>query len=1731
MAADFAQERMWKKAAAKRCATMVQRYFREKELAVERVSLEREAEKRHVATVMATEVKRFWSDADKLVRFKKRTLEDESHKLCLNHHLSIFTDRAPSVDLKMFEKGEDSSPCAGREFSNDEVQTLRRESRVPVEELIGNYLAVRDTLPTSPSEVSESSGDAGPTASILPELTDEQVYDEDMRPDNCSMDMFSSSEESVDDSSSSELSDPGSPVEAPEETFSTDSILRIAENLQRENNSLSPRKRVNLPFLLRKKLRGYQEVGFNWLVSLYEKKLNGVLADESGLGKTGQVIALLAHLACEKGVWGPHLVVVPTSDLLGWEDQFKRWCPGLKVLSYYGSVIERKSKRSGWTRPNSFHICITSYKIVLEDMLSFRRKKWKYFIMDEAQLMGDVDSIRWLPLKNIRTVRKLLLIGKPLSRNQVRSFTEFLLPDNLKGADSEERFDHEQLYKLLCLGRSRSQVEDEMPRRFEQVIKCRLSSRQRHLYDDFMSTDETELDLRSGNVLRVLNVVLALKKICNHPDLLDSRSIVSPLAFPRLLYKVPSVVATALDFDPLKCIDILSLDFNLIGFETSLSAFVAHRSRRFKTPKKLIEEIDSIPEPHRCPRKLGGIKISVQKKNNSNSVGSNLKASMRPALLQIGGAPTNQKSSPTKIGTSPIVKAAVIQPNSVSQGVTLRLANPIGQIQNYLQIVGQQGKLGQTARLAHIVNTPAGKQILISPHQLLSSQPSTVVTSSGQRLTVVSKQGVSPAALRPLLRLPPLAVSSNPNILIGTPNSETSTDTSIVTPRTSIFETSKINCDSVPLKTATDILSKSDNGPNGEKIVRKQATFGSDNTCLVESVDKIKEKLNLVYRMNETRCSRLPVYGTDVISRLKVSDDVKETDWRWTGSALCRNSKRNCNDGTNYLSDSITDYDKRLSQLMENSGIFMFNVPKVNASSIEMEVTRGSPWVIEERKHTECVMVKSLHNTWKLLHPVFSSMRSQFPERRLLKYDCGKLQTLDLLLKILRKNRHKPIIYTHMTRMLDILESFLKYLGYSYLRLDSTVKMDRRRSVVERFNNDGRIFCLIMSSRSGCIGIDLTEPDCVILYDSDWNPSMDSCVQKCCDRICQNHDIKIYKLLSENSVEENFSNRYIQKRLFNDLLMEGDSITEAYLKTSTIQDLFDIDISETTVKISAGKHRLSSQSSDCSSEDSDKKKHAGSVLERALAEVEDPIDVASAKLVENEIDARLAEFNEEIQLEEDAAKACVSSSEAELELEALEQELSGVEQYAVKFVEENDLMDDEDLAEEDWERVKRGWETNRCREERDCLKRKSGDSLSDDEELTYSGVDARCTDWVTKFGLSMPIWAPPTPPQDDNDMYIDEALCLLYEPSLIPESQLPPAYMKKDRKRSRIELNLINSRLQSNKVRQKDESLVQAPRSLFDRPTPTLVKMRQELRLQRYRGLMRPAVHNVLKPPLPVKPLPEPDHVPDWLVHEDWTILQAVQQVQEMTVNLVILSPGHTPNWDLVADMVNMSSRTYRSPKQCRSRYETVIIPREEGKSVPDSPKKQKKNKLPYKPPQLKSGRPMRTSHLFQQDNNSSMTQVMNCRFDAIRAVSNRRAPTVKPLLVDPTMKNNPRHADTLARSQIDYDRPLTPVEVAAKRADRIAREKLINAAPIQVAGIGDQTQMAVLRQQQLQKLAAPSGSTASPRQLATLTVQEMVATVGGNRTVVSSAGLPVSRLVSLSYFLFYFYLFNRVLD
>ena len=202
------------------------------------------------------------------------------------------------------------------------------------------------------------------------------------------------------------------------------------KNIQEEQLSVVD---VPVPPLLRGDLRTYQKQGLNWLASLYNNHTNGILADEMGLGKTIQTISLLAYLACEKENWGPHLIVVPTSVLLNWEMEFKRFAPGFKVLTYYGSPQQRKEKRKGWNKPDAFHVCIVSYQLVVQDQHSFKRKRWQYMVLDEAHNIKNFRSTRWQALLNFNTQRRLLLTGTPLQNNlaELWSLLYFLMPQTV----------------------------------------------------------------------------------------------------------------------------------------------------------------------------------------------------------------------------------------------------------------------------------------------------------------------------------------------------------------------------------------------------------------------------------------------------------------------------------------------------------------------------------------------------------------------------------------------------------------------------------------------------------------------------------------------------------------------------------------------------------------------------------------------------------------------------------------------------------------------------------------------------------------------------------------------------------------------------------------------------------------------------------------------------------------------------------------------------------------------------------------------------------------------------------------------------------------------------------------------------------------------------------------------------------------------------------------------------
>ena len=678
---------------------------------------------------------------------------------------------------------------------------------------------------------------------------------------------------------------------------SSDDIVRSQQTM-RENDD--ERSILHVP-LLKHSLRDYQIEGIAWLRSCFMNNLNVLLADEMGLGKTIQTISLLALLATEFGNWGPHLIVVPTSVMLNWEVEFKKWCPALKVFTYYGSVKERRVKRHGWSRPNSFHVCITSYKIVTQDQNIFRRKNWQYLILDEAHMIKNWRSQRWQVLLNFSTKHRLLITGTPLQNElmELWALMHFLMPElfsshsefkdwfaspmtaMVEGTQIVNKTVINRLHSILrpfVLRRLKAEVETSLPTKHEHVVKCQLSRRQRRLYDEYIHSGETLKTLASGNVMNMMNCLMQLRKVCNHPDLFAGRPICSPFDMPHTCW---------------------------------LSSFI---------------------------------------------------------LNMLCNVTTNPGA---------------------------------GSARTYHHIVQRRTR------------------------------------ETSQRVSSVARMSSSSMCSKVLLFL------SN----------------------------------------RRQLLSSHD-------VVSSRFSFGI-NDELVSG--KLYRRLQGLLRDGQA------------LSAATLTVSVEQ--------------------------DKLLD--------------FMFIIPKVRAQA------PGST------NYIDADMLEYSGIVHKMLRPIRKSFVRQsmfFPDKRLVQFDCGKLQVLAQLLRQLKKSDHKVLIFTQMTKMLDILETFLNLHGYTYCRLDGSTSAEQRQLLMQRFNSDKKIFAFILSTRSGGFGINLTGADTVIFYDSDWNPAMDQQAQDRCHRIGQTRQVHIYRLISERTIEESILEKATQKRELDNMAIQLGNFNTVSLIPNVAKD-------------------------------------------------------------------------------------------------------------------------------------------------------------------------------------------------------------------------------------------------------------------------------------------------------------------------------------------------------------------------------------------------------------------------------------------------------------------------------------------------------------------------------------------------------------------------------------------------
>lgn len=328
---------------------------------------------------------------------------------------------------------------------------------------------------------------------------------------------------------------------------------------------------LKLPGDIYSTLFGYQRTGVQWLVELYKQEVGGIIGDEMGLGKTVQLIALIAALHYSKQLKRPVLVVAPATLLRQWVAEFHRWWPPLRVSILHSSgsgmmVPEReddydldhlkKGSRSGSGRHvkkivnnvvKNGHVLVTTYAGLQTYADVLHPVEWEYAVLDEGHKIRNPNAEITVTCKELYTRNRLILSGTPVQNNltELWSLFDFISPMRLGNLmEFREQFEipikqggyanasnfqvvqAEQRAEILkgaiskyLLQRLKVDVAADLPEKTEQVLFCKLTEGQKSAYETFLKSDEVTaiLDKRRQS----LYGIDILRKICNHPDLLD----------------------------------------------------------------------------------------------------------------------------------------------------------------------------------------------------------------------------------------------------------------------------------------------------------------------------------------------------------------------------------------------------------------------------------------------------------------------------------------------------------------------------------------------------------------------------------------------------------------------------------------------------------------------------------------------------------------------------------------------------------------------------------------------------------------------------------------------------------------------------------------------------------------------------------------------------------------------------------------------------------------------------------------------------------------------------------------------------------------------------------------------------------------------------------------------------------------------------------------------------------
>ncbi|CAA6658138.1 unnamed protein product [Spirodela intermedia] len=290
----------------------------------------------------------------------------------------------------------------------------------------------------------------------------------------------------------------------------------------------------------------HQLEALNWLRKCWHRSKNVILADEMGLGKTVSACAFISSLYCEFKAKLPCLVLVPLSTMPNWLAEFSLWAPHLNVVEYHGCAKARSIIRQyEWHASDSdghritsaykFNVLLTTYEMVLADASHLRSVSWEVLVVDEGHRLKNSGSKLFSLLNTFSFQHRVLLTGTPLQNNigEMYNLLNFLQPASFPSLSVfEDKFNDlttaekvEELKKLVAphmLRRLKKDAMQNIPPKTERMAPVELTSIQAEYYRAMLTKNYQILRNVGKGVAQqsMLNIVMQLRKVCNHPYLI-----------------------------------------------------------------------------------------------------------------------------------------------------------------------------------------------------------------------------------------------------------------------------------------------------------------------------------------------------------------------------------------------------------------------------------------------------------------------------------------------------------------------------------------------------------------------------------------------------------------------------------------------------------------------------------------------------------------------------------------------------------------------------------------------------------------------------------------------------------------------------------------------------------------------------------------------------------------------------------------------------------------------------------------------------------------------------------------------------------------------------------------------------------------------------------------------------------------------------------------------------------